>query len=406
MDWLIGRQGKNWTVNQRFIREYAGLSLQGLIWTAPQGYLLEYLGFGWEFSLSGSLMGMAYYVGSQFNLTSLKSTFLNNNVALSEFLWGWFIWFVLSIVALSQLVRRARCRIHKRNPYLGFKPYSQWEIIKYESLNRVPFRIVYELFMVVLNLLYCCSVTFYELVEQRDLSNKGQIFFGLFMAVLCLTFVQGWSWGRRYLHWQLRRISKSMKRFSGRAATVTGTSPTRQPGSSTPRANLRGGQLTRSRNKNNDSLQKSNAINRANKEYTTSVLDENEPLLAWPYSHPDRLSPIGDSPASSGGNNRLQLPEGDIEHGMIPSSYNVQEASTSTALLILWQKIEKWIWMDMFVWIRRLLGIISLMNVVLLVVLVFIATAQGWNNPRFMQECGNNNNNMMKGILQSKMHPS
>ena len=354
------------------------------MWTAPQGYLLEYLGFGWEFSLTGSLMGMAYYVGAQANLTGLKSTFLDSNIAVSELLWGWFIWFVLSIVSLSQLVRKSRRVMHKRNPYLGYKPYSHWETLKYESLNRIPFRIAYELFIVLLNLLFCCSLMFYELVELRQLQNKGQVFFGLFTAILCLTFTQGWSWSRRYLHWQMRRISKKKQRPPSRVV-APGSSPLSPPqtgtGTSPARTNLRGGQLSRSRNKNDKNVSRAKE---SAKEYG-SIMSENEPLLAWPYSHPDRLSPVGEGATPIGGTNRLQLPEGDAELGM---TYNVQKASTSTALLILWQNIEKWIWMDIFVWIRRLFGIISLINTFLLVVVIVIATIQGWHNPRFMQQCG------------------
>lgn len=56
------------------------MSLRGLIWTAPQGYILQLLGFGWEYSLSGSLMGLFYFMGaltpaidnSSFSKTYLK----------------------------------------------------------------------------------------------------------------------------------------------------------------------------------------------------------------------------------------------------------------------------------------------------------------------------------------------
>ena len=396
LDWLVGRQGEKWSINQRFIREYAGLSLQGLILTAPQGYLLEYLGYGWEYSLSGSLMGLVYYVGSQANLTNWKSTFLNSNIALSECLWGWFIWFVLGVMSVAQLVRRARIKIYRRNPYLGYKPFSHWEVLKYESLNRIPFRIAYELFMLILNLVFCCSVMFYELVEQRNLQNKGQIFFGLFTAVLCLTFSQAWSWSIRYLRYQLKKMTKTTKETdrARRNATVVRSQPqlaitanSNGPGSSTPRTNLRGGQLTRARHKK-EPLQKAIVRAKEERQEYDRVTNENEPLLAWPYSHPDRdrLSPIREGEARSEGNNRLQLPEGETEYGR---TYNVQPATTSTALLILWQNIERWLWMDIFIWIRRLFGIIFFLNVVLLIVVIAMATVQGWDNPRFMQMCSN-----------------
>ena len=385
LDWLVGRQGERWEVDQRYIREYTGMSLRGLIWTAPQGYLLEQLGFGWEYSLSGSLMGMVYYVGADANLTGWHSKFVDGHTALSEVLWGWFIWFVLSIVSLSQLVRRCRLQIHKRNPYLGYKPFSHWEVLKYESLNRSPFRVAYEAFMVVLNLLYCCSLVFYALVEQKDMRNKGQTIFGLFTAIVCLTLTQGWTWGTYYLHWRVKRISKALRR------SPTASSPPPPPvGSTTPRTNLRGGHLSRTRSKT-EPLQK--AVARVKDDFREygATNNEAESLLAWPYSHPDRLSPT-EAAAINGtaGNSRLQLPEGERPDLVMPYHVTtIQPASTSTALLILWQNIESWVWMDIFIWIRRLLGIISVLNIMLLTLVAVAATIQGWDSPRFMQQCSN-----------------
>ena len=346
-------------------------------------------------------MGLVYYVGSQANMTSLKSTFLNgNNIALSECLWGWFIWFVLSIMSVSQLVKRARVKIYRRNPYLGYKPFSHWEVLKYESLNRLPFRIAYEVFILVLNLIFCCSVMYYELVEQRDLQNKGQIFFGLFTAVLCLTFTQAWSWSIRYLRYQLQKASKATSsKETPQCAHAMRSQPSQhatpnRPGPTTPRTNQREGQLTRARHKR-EPIQK--AVDRVKEEYD-GEMNENEPLLTWPYSHPDRLSPIregesrnegGGGGGGGGGGNRLQLPEGETEYGM---TYKVQPATTSTALLILWQNIEKWVWMDMFIWIRRLFGIITCLNILVLLVVIAAATVQGWGNPRFLQMCSNYHN--------------
>ena len=382
-------------MKERFAREYAGLSLQGLLWTVPQGYLLEHLGFGWEYSLSGSLMGLVYYVGAQANLSSVQSTFLDCNISLSEVLWGWFLWFILSTVSLSQLVRRSRRFLHEHNPYLGYKPFSRLEILKYESLNRIPLRTAYEILMISLNLLFCCSLMFYELVEQRDMRNKGQKFFGLFTAVLCLNFALGWTWSTRYIYWQIRKFTKAMKRRSATHSTpvASSSSPssnisTSTPGTSTPRTNLRGGQLSRtSKSKKSETLQKpATTAVRSEAEYGAVRNSETEPLLSWPYSHPDRLSPIKETGSvnAEGDNNRLLLPEGETELGM---AYHLQPASTSTALSILWQNIENWVWMDVFVWIRRFIGVVSLANVVLLMVMVILATYQGWDNPRLMQQC-------------------
>ena len=54
-------------------------------------------------------------------------------------------------------------------------------------------------------------------------------------------------------------------------------------------------------------------------------------------------------------------------------AYHLQPASTSTALSILWQNIENWVWMDIFIWF---IGAVSLANVVLLVVMVILAAYQ------------------------------
>ena len=339
-------------------------------------------------------MGLVYYAGAQANLTRLQSTFLDCNISLSEILWGWFLWFVLSTVSLSQLVRRSRRFLHKRNPYLAYKPFSTCEILKYESLNRIPFRAAYEILMLTLNLLFCCSLMFYELVEQRDMRSKGQKFFSLFTAVLCLNFALGWTWSTRYIHWQIRKISRgiAMQRQSPThsSSVVSSSSPsssTTTGSAPTLRTNLRGGQLSRtSKSKKSETLQK--PVTDKNEGYSEygAVRDETEPLLVWPYSHPDRLSPTQETGSINveGSNNRLLLPEGETELGM---AYHLQPASTSTALLILWQNIENWIWMDVFVWIRRFVGIVSLVNVVLLMVMVVLATYLGWDNPRFMQQC-------------------
>ena len=64
-DWVLGRPtaAEAWVYNRRFVREFTGMSLRGLLWTVPAGYLLYLLGFGWQYSLSGSQMGLYYYLG-------------------------------------------------------------------------------------------------------------------------------------------------------------------------------------------------------------------------------------------------------------------------------------------------------------------------------------------------------
>lgn len=122
---------------------------------------------------------------------------------------------MIIISCLSQFVRRMRIWIYSKNQYLGFKPFSVWETLKYASLNRCAIRVLYELFMFALNVVLSCSVVFYSLVDQQDVRNKGQTFFGLFTAVLCLTFSQGWVWSKLYLLWQQERFLKKLKKIYG-----------------------------------------------------------------------------------------------------------------------------------------------------------------------------------------------
>lgn len=359
-DWLLGRQEVNWTFDPRFVREYSGMSLRGLVWTAPQGYVLQQLGFGWEYSLSGSLMGIFYYVGTKTNLTMIKSAafhrVLDEGIPCSEVYWGWWIWFVLFMCSLAQVVRRVRVWVYCRNQRLGFEPFSKWEIIKYESLNRSLFRGAYEIFMTFFNVLLWCSLSFYSLVVQKDQRNKGQTFFGLFTAILLLTFTQGWVWSVAYQSWQTRRRTKAQRNAqqqrtrSNAGRMKTGSHYER----SIPRAaNLEEVEAAAAASSNSGS--------------------ETTPLLSWPYSHPDRVSPTGGRYQNS--------------HGPPPELHmQVELATTSTAFLIIWPRIERWVWMDVFILMRRVIGLVSVLSTILTVVVTVIATWWGWHSPRFMQE--------------------
>ena len=332
------------------------MSLRGLIWTAPQGYILQQLGFGWEYSLSGSLMGAFYLMGAltpAINNSSFLKDLFQDGIAYSEVYWGWWIWFVIIISCLSQFVRRMRIWIFSKNQYLGFKPFSVWETLKYASLNRSVIRALYELFMFALNVVLSCSVVFYSLVDQQDVRNKGQTFFGLFTAVLCLTFSQGWVWSKLHLLWQQQRFLKKLKKIYGQHRQ-------RNSGRHSPSI----GDL--------DQLEQVNTRN-----------SETAPLLAWPFSHPDRSA-----------NERLHRPppSQDPLDAAQPEQYgalmqhapiHVEPATSTTAFLILWPSLEKWLWMDIFIWIRRCIGVVSLLGTGVTVALAAVATVWDWDNPRF-----------------------
>ena len=343
------------------------MSLRGLIWTAPQGYILEQLGFGWEYSLCGSLMGYVYYLGAKSNLAqlhdeTLKQSFLDSTIAVSEILWGWFMWFALIISSLSQLEYRIQKWMYKHNPYLGFDPNSTYNTLLYRSLNRCLFRFLYDVFMLMLTIIYCCSLVFYSLVEQTDVPNKGQTFFGLFTAILCLTFSLGWQLGTVYVNWKMKRKAKQQNNNSWMQ-----TPPRRniqQPRNS-PLVRNRQEIFKRSRAQKQDFDSPTPQTNNMNASLET------EPLLSWPYSHPDRVS----SPQG------LSLPEG----SPVQIQLNHGRGSTTTALLILWPNIETWVYLDVFIWIRRLIGVLSVLCIVHNIVLSVIAIVWGWNSARFTQ---------------------
>ena len=349
-DWLVGRQNGSWSHNRRFIREFSGMSLRGLAWTAPQGYLLQLLGFGWEYSLSGSLMGIAYLLGAHTSVTHdphFRHTF-DGHTAYAEYYWGTWIWFVLIVSCVAQVVRRMHVWIFTKKEYLGFRPFSTWEKVKYESLNRSFSRGLYEIFMLLFNLLCMCSLIFYSLVVQEDIRNKGMTFFGLFVDVILLTLLQGWSYHTLYLKFMTRL--KLRNRFLHR----NGNSGVLSRSLQSPRASPRIPDL--------DNLETAAAI--ANSEH--------KPLLGWNGQNaPYNISPPLDHRHNSGADSPTDQYRPHLQVG------TVEPATTTTAVLILWPKIEKWIWMDVFIWIRRVIGLASLICTT--VTMITCTAALFWN---------------------------
>ena len=357
-DWLLGRQeDENWSYDRRLIREFSGMSLRGLAWTAPQGYLLQLLGFGWEYSLSGSLMGFVYYLGSRTPVDSHSSHFsrmFGAHTAYAEYYWGIWVWFVLIVCCLSQVVRRVHVWIYSKKEYLGFRPFSTWEKVKYESLNRSLSHALYEGFMLAFNLLLMCSLVFYSLVVQEDIRNKGMTFFGLFIDIILLTFLQGWSYNLIYLKLRRRWLSRR------RAGQVSLNSSGGAIASSfqSPRASPRIPDL--------DNLETAAAI--AN--------GENKPLLGWNNAQSTNLYQASPS---------LERHHGTLMGNDSPTEQyrphlqlgTVEPATTTTAILILWPTIEKWVWVDVFIWLRRLIGLVSMVATV--VTIVTCTAALFWN---------------------------
>lgn len=349
------------------------MSLRGLVWTLPQGYALEQMGFGWEFSLTGSIMPFIYYIGSRTNTSHIHGHqmrhLMDGTIAISELVWGVWVWFVLIISSLSQTVRMSRIWLYKRNPSLGFKPFSACEKVKYETLDRSLLRGFYDGFVLVLTLLYCSTLVYYSLVKQSDKRDKGQTFFGLFTAVLFLVFSQAWMWGVRHQTFLRKRFAQKLR---GRTRTNNaiynetagnGETPVAAEGTSSPPEVDHMSRLSLSSNEMNHCEGLANAT-----DPNSSPRRSQGPMLSWPYSHPDRLSPMGEQ--------RQQVLE------LSPHAC-VARGSTFT---VVWTVLEKYVWMDVFIYARRTIGIFSFIATIFAVMMTITGVFQGWNSPRFMQD--------------------
>ena len=359
-DWLLGRQEIHWKFTQRFLREFSGMSLRGLVWTAPQGYALQQMGFGWQYSLSGCLMGFVYYLGRvSTHINSTRNNFFDSNIGFSEFYWGTWIWFVLLVSCLSQLVYRLRKWVYTRSSCSISNPHRHIQVIKYASLNRFIIRLWYEATMVVILLLLSATVMFYSLIIQTDLRNKAQTFFGLFTGVLALQLFLGWIWGKAYHKWKLKKARNTHDTLSDHEQSGI------QHGRSPPRINsidqLEGGGF---------------------RAYSGG---ETDPLLPWPYSHPDKgLADSRGSPCffqDGFRSSQLQTPSRINYHK--PTTYL---SSVELAIVILWPSIEKWICLDVFVYLRHLIGVLSLLCVLTVSIMTVVSAVCDFDAPRFDPE--------------------
>ena len=98
-DWLLNRQlSENWQFWRRWRREIVGMSLRGLLWTYPLGlYFMNTLG-GYRtflFALGGLMMGNVYNIGWLVPFHGDGN--FAQGTALSEFLWGFTMWFLVIV---------------------------------------------------------------------------------------------------------------------------------------------------------------------------------------------------------------------------------------------------------------------------------------------------------------------
>lgn len=361
-DWMLQRQEEDWNYTQRFAREYTGMSLRGLVWTAPQGYALQQLGFGWQYSLTGSLMGAVYFAGSKSHF-NISGNFLNGTISFSEFYWGTWVWFVLIISCLTRVVYSTRKWVYSRSTSVR-NPYLRWERLKYESLNYSISQILYNLFMVALWLVFAATCVFYSLIVQTDIRNKGQTFFGLFMSFVSLTFFIGFVWGMAYTRWIFKKSRHDQVEHISRKPH-----PSRM-----------------------------NDIDRLEGGEHLYVPGETDPLLPWPYSHPDKVfaerrrsptdgsrssTPLSYSPSLVHLRGTQHNPNKSFSARQQSLPVRQQLSSSAYAFILIWPTIEKWICLDIFPWIRHLIGLLSIFSTIMMIVLCCIVIVVDINAPTF-----------------------
>ena len=188
------------------------MSLRGLLWTLPAGYLMYLLDFGWQYSLSGSQMGLYYYLGSVIpdpNYGPNASRFWGNLTGLiphSELMWGSFIWYVLFVSCMVELTKRRRNTLEKRYRDQELKLNSKlFRCCASDCLSSKCFSFLYQMCIVFVVVISLCSVVYYAAVEQSDIPNKMQTFTGLFIGTILLVLALGCSWGYWCGRWKARR---------------------------------------------------------------------------------------------------------------------------------------------------------------------------------------------------------
>lgn len=181
-DWLLGRQEEGWTEEKVFFHNFAGMALRGLAWTAPQGYLLYHLGYGWHHSVSGCMMGLAYTLG--YLMPPYKH--IPTGTGWSELLWGYWIWVGVIVSGLAGWLEMMRetCgggeghTSRHTSAYLSSYIRKRWLAVAFEVWNAL------------ITVIFIFSTVYYALVQQNDVKNKGQTFFGMFVISFVMLAAQ------------------------------------------------------------------------------------------------------------------------------------------------------------------------------------------------------------------------
>ena len=370
-DWLLGRQQHDWNFTERFARDYSGMALRGLVWTAPQGYALQQLGFGWQYSLSGSMMSVVYYLGTKIHFNT-TNRFFDGHIGYSEFMWGTWVWFILIVVCLTQLIHRIRGWVYAHSSTSSVSnPDSRWEKFKFESLNYAPTQVLYDVSFILLWLIFAASLVFYSLIVQPDLRNKGQTFFGMFMAIISLLAFMSFRWGAMFHRWQLKKEKQFLCRVSD--VPVRNHTPSRSYPHTIEQLEAGHGRHP----------------------------NETDPLLPWPYSHPDKIYvERRKSPIMMRESSRVSTPS-EVSPLTTHSHYsNRQLSSTQLAFLLVWPSIEQWLYLDVFAWLRHVIGFLTASSICVTIFVTVMATVWGSGTSRwdpYYHVCTTNITDFMNG---------
>lgn len=382
-DWLIGHTEDSWTHSRRVAHDFAGMSLRGLVWTAPSGYALYYMGYGWQYALSGGLMGFMYYLGSKTSINSgTLSPDFGQGIPISEFYWGAWIWLVLVISSIARVTEHFLKKWEKGlDPGIAGVPRSSFKRTKLTTgkFHRRLAAIAFEAFHVLLNIIFAGSVCFYALVEQPDKQNKGQTFFGIYTASVFLIFAQAFIVGKA---WTIQWLTSTQKKRQARSSDI------------------------RSRH------QESRPLNASSRIYQPGAMSPGSPrrrpsasLIGDPFGHPAASAyfsplehhdeePPGYETARRGSQALPRRQSGSVL-GVEP---NIQRVDSSSSIgsddnvrttvnkhgLMLWDYVE--LLHIVTGWIRNLLGLLGILGVLATILISFGVLIWNINAERFVDE--------------------
>ena len=119
-------------------------------------------------------MGLTYYAGNKLHLNNFCK-----GIECSEYIWGYIIWFFLLSTLLHEAVSKSVQRV-------DIQDHCDIQTLDSRMMNQLTFKVIFEFIHGLLSIIFAMSVMFYSLVEQADVRNKTQSFFGMQMGFLIL----------------------------------------------------------------------------------------------------------------------------------------------------------------------------------------------------------------------------